>query len=72
MRTSKQIDRLIKFNPQMFAMYLHEGDAYEVLLNEGYQYNGVHAIAGRTVNEVLEQVNDIERCPSDCVCWTWK
>jgi hypothetical protein len=71
MKPSKQIEKLIKDKPQIFAMYLYGDDAYELLLNEGYQYNELHAIAGDTVKEVLDQVKDIETCPTDCVCWTW-
>lgn len=68
MKISKALDTLIKNKPKVFSMYFYENDAYELFLENGYQYNGLHAIAGNTVKEVLSQINDIEECPFDCVC----
>jgi len=48
-----------------------DGEGYEVLLNEGYSVDGLHAIAGDTVKDVLAQAKFILRCADDCVCKFW-
>lgn len=48
-----------------------DGEGYEVLLNDGYSVDGLHAIAGDTVKDVLAQTKYIVQCPFDCVCKSW-
>ena len=67
---SKVLDNLINSNKEVFAFALDKvnGEPYEVLLNEGYSVDGVHAIAGDTIKDVLNQVKFITQCNVDCVC----
>lgn len=70
---SKTIQKLIQSNEEIYAFMLDkvDGEGYEVLLNAGYSVDGLHAIAGDTVKDVLDQTKFIVECPSDCVCHTW-
>ena len=71
MEKSKVLDGLIQKHPHKFSMWLKDECGYELLLNTGYQYNELHAIAGSSIKEVLAQIKDVKACPSDCVCRTW-
>ena len=67
---SKTILKLIESNKKVFDFMLDkvDGEGYEVLLNDGYSCDGVHAIAGDTVKDVLAQVAFIQECDDDCCC----
>lgn len=69
---SKVLQNLIKNNPDVYDFMLDkiEGEPYEVFLKEGYSVDGIHAIAGDTVKDVLVQASFIERCNDDCFCRT--
>jgi hypothetical protein len=70
---SKTILKLIASNKEVYSSMLDkvDGEGYEVLLNDGYSVDGLHAIAGDTVKDVLAQAKFIHRCADDCVCKSW-
>jgi hypothetical protein len=70
---SKLILNLIENNKEVYSSMLDkvDGEGYEVLLNDGYSVDGLHAIAGDTVKDVLAQTKYIVQCPFDCVCKSW-
>lgn len=67
---SKVIQKLVQGNREVFAFALDkvDGEPYEVLLNDGYSVDGVHAISGDTVKDVLAQVAFIQKCSDECSC----
>lgn len=67
---SKVIQKLIQSNKEIFAFALDKvaGEPYEVLLNDGYSVDGLHAISGETIKDVLTQVSFIKKCDDDCSC----
>lgn len=70
-KRSKQLDRLIASKPDMFEGYYDELDDsnYEVFLNFGYNYGGIHTLYGR-IPEILKDVKYIRKCnPDNCECW---
>ena len=67
---SKILQKLISSNKEIYSFMLDkvDGEGYEVLLNDGYSVDGLHAIAGDTVKDVLDQAKFIKKCESDCSC----
>ena len=62
-KRSKQLDRLIASRPDVFTGYYDELDNsnYEVWLNMGYNYDGLHSLYGR-IQDILKDVKYIEKC----------
>lgn len=69
---SKVLQKLIDSNPDVYDFMLDkiDGEPYEILLHEGFSVDGIHAIAGDTVQDVLWQATFIQKCNADCVCHT--